>query len=148
MYTPTLWTSEYPMKKKSLAQLLAEATVTHNQLEQEHLNFPSLENAICSFWAQDLSLTPVWLCVRNWRRNALLRSSNSAFCQQKTSHGPFSEILLSLLLSTLPDGFQIISFKRLMQLISSLFAPGQWPRQARACLFVSSSQWWVFHPSV
>lgn len=99
------------------------------QLQQEHLNFPSLEGAICSPWAPDLLLTPGCLCARNWRRNALLRSSDSVFCQQKTpSHGPFSEVLLSLLLSAPPDGFQIISFKRLIQLISSLFAPGQWPR--------------------
>lgn len=49
-------------------------------------------------------------------RKTLLGSSNSAFCQQKTaSYSQFPRILLSLLFSTLPDGFQTISFKRLIQ---------------------------------
>lgn len=95
-----------------------------DQLAKRHLNFPFLENAVCKC-ARDPSLISVCLCVTNFRLRALLRSSNSAFCQQKTlSYSQFSRILLSLLFSTLPDGFQTISFKGLIQ--SSKFIICTW----------------------
>lgn len=90
--------------------------VTEHQLEQVHLNCPSLENAVCKPHARDPLLISVCLCVSNFRQRTLLRSSHLAFCQQKTPfYSQFSRILLSLLFSTLPDGFQTISFRRLIQ---------------------------------
>lgn len=117
--------------------------VTEDQLEQVHLNSPSLENADRKSCVQDPSLISVCLCIRHFRQRTLLRSSSSIFCQQKTpSHSQFSRISLRLLFSTRPNGLQTISFQRLSQ--SSKFITCTWSvtkeRQAWVCALVSSSR--------